>query len=113
MTTTATAPPLPAGTWNRLDGNHLLWISDTDPAFGTDLLRLTGGTHPDSGEYFATIQIATTHDDVDPADSESVGEALEYSAICVLPATALPYLHKAIGAIIGAQAEKIVDQIRE
>jgi hypothetical protein len=78
MNASTTVPPLPAGTWERLDGNRLQWISD--PAgWGTrELLRLTAGRHPDTGTHFVLIEVAAT-EDLDPGDAEAVNDEFEHS----------------------------------
>jgi hypothetical protein len=105
--TPATYPPIPAGTWTRLDGNHLQWLSEPARGGCRSVLRLSGGTHPDTGEDFAALQLVIA-EDIDPDDSATIREAMEDAEICILPATALPYLHKAIGHIIGVQADRII-----
>ena len=105
--TTAAVPPLLAGTWERLDGNRLQWISEPAEWGTRELLRLSAGKHPESGGHFAMIEVASA-EDLDPGDAEAVSEVFEHeSTIVILPATALPYLHKALGAIIAAESRRV------
>ena len=103
--TTAAIPPLLAGTWQRLDGNRLQWISEPAEWGTRDLLRLGAGKHPESG-HFVSLELAHA-EDIDVSDAEAVDEAFENASIIILPANALPYLHKALGAIIAAESRRV------
>jgi hypothetical protein len=98
MNASTTVPPPPAGTWERLDGNRLQWISDPAEWGTRELLRLTAGRHPDTGGHFVLIEVAAT-EDLDPGDAEAVNDEFEHSVPVILPAEALPYLHKAPGVL--------------
>jgi hypothetical protein len=108
---TTTAPPLPAGTWTRLTGNKLQWVSDVQDGGTRELMRVTGGKHPDSGGYFAIFEVAYETDGSD--DPDAIESAFELSETCILPVEALLYLSKALGAIIGAASDQIMEGIRE
>jgi hypothetical protein len=115
MTDSTTTFALPAGTWTRLTGSKLQWISDPISDDGhREMMRLTGGKHPDSGGYFAVFEtmshVFENAGDPEPGD---VDAAFEFSEVCILPVEALLYLSKALGAIIGAASDQIMEGIRE